>query len=192
MSIAPWRLPLARALHQNRSLRESRYFQLATVTPDGKPANRTVVFRGFRDDSNDLQIVTDLRSQKVSELQQQPHGEICWYFTKSREQFRISGDVNLITAQTTPLSSLRQTLWEQLSDNARLQFVWPHPKAERTQQEEAFTNTCPPQDIPLETFIVLLFSPQQVDYLLLKGTPQNRYLYWLDEAENWSVREVNP
>jgi len=26
----------------------AKYFQLATVKPDGKPANRTVVYRGFR------------------------------------------------------------------------------------------------------------------------------------------------
>jgi PPOX class probable FMN-dependent enzyme len=192
MSLAPWRSRLTRALHHNRSLRESRYFQLATVTPEGKPANRTVVFRGFRDNTNQLQIVTDARSEKISDLKQQPQAEICWYFTKSREQFRLRGNVQLITPQTESLSSLRQTLWEQLSDNARLQFVWPHPKTERTQGEDAFTHPVPSQKKPPETFVVLLFFPQQVDYLLLKGNPQNRYLYWLDEAENWSVKEVNP
>ncbi|PSO47987.1 MAG: pyridoxamine 5'-phosphate oxidase [Cyanobacteria bacterium SW_9_44_58] len=192
MSLAPWRSRLTRALHRNRSLRESRYFQLATVTPEGTPANRTVVFRGFRDNTNQLQIVTDARSEKISDLQQHPQAEICWYFTKSREQFRLRGNVCLITAQSASFSSLRQTLWQQLSDNARLQFVWPHPKAERTQGEDAFTNSFPSQEIPPDTFVVLLFFPQQVDYLLLKGNPQNRYLYWLDEAENWSVKEVNP
>jgi pyridoxamine 5'-phosphate oxidase len=70
MNLAPWRLPLARALHRNRSIPASRYLQLATVRSDGRPANRTVVFRGFAPDTDWLQFVTDSRSQKVEQLGQ--------------------------------------------------------------------------------------------------------------------------
>ena len=45
--IPGWRLSLTSALHRNRHLVYSRYFQLATVGLEGRPANRTVVFRGF-------------------------------------------------------------------------------------------------------------------------------------------------
>jgi hypothetical protein len=49
MSAAPtvpqWRTMLQRSLGKNRSLAYARYVQLATVRPDGRPANRTVVFR---------------------------------------------------------------------------------------------------------------------------------------------------
>jgi len=68
MSLAPWRSPLARALHRNRSKAYSRYPQLATVRPDGRPANRTIVFRDFSPDTNDLQFVTDLRSDKMAQI----------------------------------------------------------------------------------------------------------------------------
>jgi hypothetical protein len=40
-----WRVMLQRSLKKNKSLASSRYVQLATVRPDGRPANRTVVFR---------------------------------------------------------------------------------------------------------------------------------------------------
>lgn len=40
-----WREMLQRSLKKNKSLPYSRYVQLATVRPDGRPANRTVVFR---------------------------------------------------------------------------------------------------------------------------------------------------
>ncbi|NJL49732.1 MAG: pyridoxamine 5'-phosphate oxidase, partial [Leptolyngbyaceae cyanobacterium SM2_5_2] len=53
-ALAPWRSALGRALHRNRSRPYSRYFQLATVQTNGRPANRTVVFRGFLPDSNQL------------------------------------------------------------------------------------------------------------------------------------------
>jgi hypothetical protein len=57
MILAPWREPLARALHRNRSLAYSRYLQLATVRNNGRPANRTVVFRGFLENTNQLKMI---------------------------------------------------------------------------------------------------------------------------------------
>ncbi|MEO8891182.1 MAG: pyridoxamine 5'-phosphate oxidase family protein, partial [Coleofasciculaceae cyanobacterium] len=90
-----WRSLLARAIHHNRSLPYSRYFQLATIRADHRPANRTVVFRGFLDETDQLKMITDFRSAKVEQIQQQVWGEACWYFPKTREQFRLSGKLTL-------------------------------------------------------------------------------------------------
>lgn len=60
--------------------------QLATVTVDGDPAVRNVVFRGWYDNPDELLkrdallIATDSRNQKISELHHHPYSEICWYF----------------------------------------------------------------------------------------------------------------
>ncbi|NES70384.1 MAG: pyridoxamine 5'-phosphate oxidase, partial [Okeania sp. SIO2D1] len=56
--LAPWRSPLSRALHRNRSLSYARYLQLATVTAEGQPKNRTIVFRGFLEETNHLKFIT--------------------------------------------------------------------------------------------------------------------------------------
>ncbi len=192
MSVAPWRSALENALNFSHSLPESRYFQLATVTPEGNPANRTVVFRGFCQDSDNLQVVTDARSEKVFHLQQTPKAEICWYFSQSREQFRLSGHISLITAEMSQFSTVRNQVWEQLSYQTRLQFFWPYPKRKRSKPETAFNSPPPAMETPPETFVVIIFSPYQVDHLQLKGNPQNRYLYWLEESGNWEWIEVNP
>lgn len=42
---APWRALVEKSLARNRALPNARYIQIATVRPDGRPANRTVVFR---------------------------------------------------------------------------------------------------------------------------------------------------
>jgi hypothetical protein len=44
-STAPWKAMLQKSLALNSSLPQAKYLQLATVRPDGRPANRTVVFR---------------------------------------------------------------------------------------------------------------------------------------------------
>jgi PPOX class probable FMN-dependent enzyme len=98
MSLAPWRSLLSRALHKNRSLPYARYFQLATVRADSRPANRTVVFRGFLEDTDQLKIITDSRSQKADQIDHLSWGEACWYFPNTREQFRFAGQLTLVGA----------------------------------------------------------------------------------------------
>ncbi len=192
-SLAPWRSPLAHALEQNRHLAYSRYLQLATVRADGRPANRTVVFRNFLENANQMQMVVDARTQKPEQIDHQPWGEACWYFPDSREQFRLTGLLTLVGANHPDpfLKQARQTCWQQLSNSARLQFAWPHPgepKADAT----AFDPLPPDASNPLPHFCLLLLEPVQVDRLELRGEPQNRTLYCRDEAQNWSIQEINP
>lgn len=192
--LAPWRTPLARALHRNRALAYARYFQLASLRPNGRPANRTVVFRGFWEPTNQLKIIADRRSEKIDQLQRQPWAEACWYFPKTREQFRLSGSLKRVLADESDAALLkaRQMQWHDLSDGARLQFAWPDPK-----QPRAATGFEPPPADPLtppDNFCLLLFDPTEVDHLELRGEPQNRCLYRLPPEPNstWRVAAVNP
>lgn len=208
MILATWRSPLSRALHRNRSLPNARYVQLATVRPDGSPANRTIVFRGFVggpfcrnvDPQNNLadtlQFVTDRRSEKAIEIKHQALGEVCWYFPKTREQFRLRGRLTLITEDmldvpNMPFQAVRSHLWQSLSDNARIQFAWPHPGQNRA-DTGAFHPDPPDEKQPLPHFCALLLHPSAVDHLELRGEPQNRWQYGLDEHLKWEKRAVNP
>ncbi|MBW4627428.1 MAG: pyridoxamine 5'-phosphate oxidase family protein [Brasilonema octagenarum HA4186-MV1] len=193
LPIAPWRSPLGRALHRNRSQPYSRYFQLATVQTDGRPANRTVVFRGFLGDTNLLKIIVDTRSQKFDQILHQPWAEICWYFTITREQFRIAGQLSLIDANhpDSELQKARQQTWQDLSDNGRVQFAWPHPGKLRDDQE-AFSSSVADPAHPPQNFCLLLLDPVQVDHLELRGDPQNRWCYLRDNSQNWSTTAINP
>ncbi|MGK7889699.1 MAG: Npun_F5749 family FMN-dependent PPOX-type flavoprotein [Leptolyngbyaceae cyanobacterium] len=193
MTIAPWRSPLSRALHRNRALPNARYVQIATVRTDGTPANRTVVFRGFGQECDDLQFVSDRRSDKIQDLQHQPMGELCWYFPKTREQFRLLGPITVVSTATTAADRQQQRyqLWQTLSDNARLQFGWPHPKQQRT-EETVFATVPLDSTHPVPNFCGLFLQPFQVDHLELRGNPQNRWLYQRGPMGNWTQQAVNP
>jgi len=201
--IAPWGALLQGALHRNRSQPHSRFVQLATVDRAGRPHCRTVVFRGLQpviqptqsDSGPVLQFVTDRRSEKITDLSHSPIVEICWYFAKTREQFRISGAIAVVTAESPdPIGQgQRHHLWHNLSDAARLQFAWPDPGQPRSPQE-AFTPPTPDPLQPLENFCILLLTPHQIDYLSLRGNPQDRYLYQRSIAppHTWTAQTVNP
>ena len=189
--LAPWRTVLQRALHRNRSQVFSRYFQLATIDTEGKPSNRTVVFRGFVDGTNNLKIVTDTRSEKFTHLQHNPHVEICWYFTKTREQFRLQGTIDVITVENEVNQELRQQAWSKLSQNAQKQFFWGDPAEPLT--EDSFDVSDFAESAPaIDNFCLLIFNPTRVDHLELRGDPQNRCIYSLNNDRSWSQQEVNP
>ncbi len=193
MSLAPWRSPLSHALERNRSSPESCYFQLATIRPDGTPANRTVVFRGFLDETNQLKIVTDARSQKVKQISALPHGEVCWYFPITREQFRLQGPLTLVDSYT-PNRALQQARcreWQQLSDSTRRQFSWPDPAAPCGDRDD-FSPPVLDTTQPLPQFCLILLNPITVDWLELRSEPHNRWFYQLNGDRTWSQQAINP
>ena len=189
-----WRSHLARSLHQHHNQPEARFLQLATIDLEQRPRNRTVVFRGFLENSDRFQdclkIVTDARSQKIEQLAANPWAEISWYFTKTRSQFRILGKLLLIdSASDLELQQLRLEAWQALSEPARVQFTWANPREPRVE----FLEVSPPDPMqPLTSFCLLLLQPIEVDRLELRGTPQNRWIYLRDEQGNWTEQEVNP
>ncbi|KAI8930094.1 pyridoxamine 5'-phosphate oxidase-domain-containing protein [Entophlyctis helioformis] len=104
---------------------------------------------------NALAFVTDSRSDKVQELLHAPAVELSWYFPETRQQFRIAGSAILLlprssshlagsvapagsaasAALSAALSSagsspedIRAHMWQQLTPNARAQFIWPLAK----------------------------------------------------------------
>ena len=145
-----------------------------------------MVFRGFVDDA--LQIVTDGRSDKVEHIQACPWAEACWYFTVTREQFRIAGKLALIRPEDS--SDIRLNAWQAMSANARQQFYWPHPGQSRA-DADAFEAVVHPAEQPPDSFYVLLLTAERVDYLNLKGNPQDRQIYRYSQ-DSWSVEAVNP
>jgi PPOX class probable FMN-dependent enzyme len=184
--LPPWRSPIVRALHRNRSQPQSQYIQLATRDDLGWVRNRTVVFRGWLNPGSQLKFVTDRRSAKMASLKEFPQAEACWYFTKTREQFRIAGMLRL-----EMVAEYRRQAWQELSDKARQSFAWPTPGKVRS-SDVAFL---PSEELdlfnPPDTFGLLILTPIEVDRLELRGNPQNRWRYQL-EAGNWTIEEINP
>lgn len=194
-----WRQSLARSLHVHRSKPESKFFQAASVgviqgTNELTVENRTLVFRGFDDDSNNLLAITDIRTDKYTQWQQNPQSQICWYFAKTREQYRISSAVYLVGPNNYDSDdinkNLRLKVWQNLSEKARAQFLWPAPKETLSVKDVQLTKD--DNNIP-DTFIVVIFRPISVDYLNLTTAPQTRELHKVNkDTMKWVYDSVNP
>jgi PPOX class probable FMN-dependent enzyme len=188
-----WRPSLDLALHRNRQSPQARYVQLATIRETGRPAVRTLIFRGFLGETHQLIFATDGRSTKSTELEQSPWAEACWYFPLTREQFRFCGTVFCVDANT-PDRSMREArteIWREMSDESRLTYTWPDPARARIPLTPF--PTLPPDSLePLPHFCLLVLEVREVDHLELNGNPQHRWRYSKNALGRWSGMEVNP
>ena len=188
-TIPDWRRRLEHAMQHHAHLPQARFVQLATVRPDGRPANRTLTFRAWLAPDDRLVFTTDLRSAKVGQLQTQPWAELCWYFAETREQFRILGRVDVVAARAEgDLAAVRTRCWAEASDATRQTFTWPPPGALRA-DERTFHQ--PPTSEPPAHFGLLLVVPEEVEYLDLRPRPFARIVYQR-AGRAWSSAQLNP
>ncbi|KAK1376140.1 Pyridoxal 5'-phosphate synthase [Heracleum sosnowskyi] len=195
-AVAPWKQLLMNAMQSNSHLKHSSYFQLATIGINGRPANRTVVFRGFQDNSDKIQINTDSRTHKIEDLKQCPFGEICWYFTDSWEQFRINGAVDVIDGSNPDPVKLqqREKAWFASSPRSRLQYVGPYPGLPSLGEQSSGESSLDNSTGPVDAFCLLVLNPEQVDYLNLKENKRvNFTTRQSDDSEKlWNSENINP
>ena len=198
-----WRAAVLTAIKKNdKHMPYAKYLQLATVKKDGRPANRSVVFRGFLGESSKVTVVTDLRSSKIKEIEKNAAGEFAWYFPESREQFRIAGDLTVVTKdeESQTLQKDRTDAWGKMSPNGRAQFLWPtpgFPQMENVEKKSQAKQTFEVDDALIndaknaaDNFCLVVMDVDEVDHLSLRSN--RRYVHVRDEKGEWGVTEVNP
>ena len=188
-----WQQRLTKSLHVNSSQVQSKYYQVASVCSNGYPKNRTMVFRGFLSGTQSLLSVTDSRSEKIEEWQGENKSrfEICWYFSESREQFRLAGEVALISnsldsiyegwvlGKHTKQSILKQQ-WSNLSTNAREPFYSNSPKAPFS--EDSMSSMPHDRLVNKGTDI-----KNELDTSINKNAPKNIVSHHTDMSDNFCV-----
>lgn len=196
LSLPLWRKNLTSSLDLHQKQIQSRYFQLATCNIDGQPRVRTVVFRGFVQNSNVLAIHTDIRSEKCAQLLENPLCEINWYFTESREQYRIAGKVCLVTDNSSEYRQYRLWHWQQLSLAAKADYTKsvpgiPLPTKTQMASDSEHINA---QQLatPHNNFVLLLLQPNAVDHVMLLPSPHERVMYKYDKNGVWQHNSITP
>ena len=178
----PWLSLINSYQNIESSLNSSRWVQLATVCQDNTPRVRTVVFRGWSD-SYEMKILTDKRSNKFSELENNKNAEICWFFTKSLCQFRLSGTSSIDFGEDTIYH------WNQLDTHSRSMWGWPSPGKKYYSNKNSITLTNENTEI-LENFCLLKIRMSQVDQLIL-GKQLHFRRHWIFR-DHWVEERLNP
>ena len=191
MNDPSWLLALKRILKSLESSPDSRFAQLATIDSEGRPANRTLVFRRFMMEQHQLVFTTDARSKKARQLASTPWAELCWWFPVSREQYRIQGRAYLSDgSESTAHALVRSEIWSDLKDGAKRSFTWPIPGHRLADPSEFLAPL--PESMP-PRFSLLLLIPERVEHLDLKPDPHIRVIHTrYASGAQWTSELVNP
>jgi len=197
-----WREELERSIEKEKGKPASRFMTLATVKA-GEPRARTVVFRGFMDDDDGgdvkldgvLKIITDVRSEKMQEIKDNPKAEIMWYFLDTREQYRIRGTLDVITDKDSSEArqKWRSQQWEEISPGMKQSYEWPSPGQARTEENDDdkkdYLDPKPSVDVS-PNFALIMMVPERVDVLKLRESPQKRHVH-SKNGDGWTVQRIN-
>ncbi len=178
----PWLLLVSSAQRKELNINSSRWIQLATIGTDNTPRVRTVVFRGWSE-SYEMQIFTDKRSLKFTELDLNKNVEICWLFSKCKCQFRFRGTSRL------DLGKDNLKLWSQLNDQSKSMWSWPKPgdRYEVDKKKDFLVKT---NEELSDNFALLKIDINHVDQLLL-SKPMHTRRKWVKKME-WVEERINP
>lgn len=190
----PWLSLWKAALARNK---RERYVQIATVSPEGLPQVRTVVLRGTGE-AGEPYFYTDTRSEKAAALAEHPQAELHVYWSKSKEQFRLRGEVTFTVQQANVWQARRRELWHAQRDEARQLLLGTAPGTPvadlDSDLEHHYASLDTNQKNPPDTFALVVIHPTRVDYLKL-GQPQVRQKFHLTKTgieTGWHGGQVVP
>ena len=179
-NLPSWRQDLKFSRKKESKSLSNKWIQLATASENNEPRIRTVVFRGWYNDTSMI-IYTDRRSEKIEHLKYNSNGEILWFFLKTKSQYRFKGKISEL--------SNNQNYWDTLSEKSKSSWFWGSPGEKFNPKGqpayEILSNLPKP-----ENFVVLNFEIYSVDLLKLKQPIHKRYLW--EKSNKWEKIEINP
>lgn len=160
---------------------------MANTDAQGSPTIRSVVCRRIGDDGG-VRVASDGRSRKNNALRRDSRAAVCFWFPGTREQFRLHGKVNVVSAADA--ADARLDVWRSLSDETRATFYWPAPDVPATKDKSLFTRVIDVEAAVPDSFELLVLHPTVVDHLDLNPHPHRRR-QWV-KADGWVSEELNP
>lgn len=148
------------------------YVTLCTVSRTGVAQARTVVLRHVTTAERMLEIHTDVRSPKWSELAEQPQATVLGFCNTTRVQLRLQGSVHLFS----PDSDVSRMAWKNLSPHTRATYTggppgddlaFPRPVAPNPDQDGAGANN----------FGVIRFRASMLDWFRLQREENRRAIF---------------
>ncbi|MFQ3341503.1 MAG: pyridoxamine 5'-phosphate oxidase [Flavobacteriaceae bacterium] len=147
-----------------------RFFTLATIASDGRPHLRTVVLRDFNAKDFTFTVFTDLRSQKIKELDQDNRAQLLFYDPKRMLQIIVS---------VILLESINDhEIYNAIPEKNKKDYAAVNAPGSQINSPDALR-----VNFSKGHFSKLIFKAATIEYLLLKSPNHLRALF--KEENNW-------
>ncbi len=170
---------------------EPNAMALATATRDGAPSVRIVLLKGY--DERGFVFFTDYRSQKGTELEQNPQASMAFYWAELERQVRIAGPVSVVSREESELyfqgrpRSSRLSTW--VSHQSQVIAGREVLEQGARQMGERY-----PDDVPLPPhWGGFRVTPETVEFW--QGRPSrlhDRLRYSREKGGGWRVERLSP
>jgi pyridoxamine 5'-phosphate oxidase len=166
---------------------------LATVSPEGKPAARVVLMRGFNDKG--LHFFTNYESDKGRALGANPYAEANFYWKSIERQIRVAGKVEKTSAEESDVYYNNRPRASRIGAWASRQSRPMEAYSELEKSFEEFDQKYdgvdnPPRPDHWGGFRII---PQRVEFWNEQPYRlHKRYVYSRDENGKWSIQWLYP
>ena len=176
---------------QEAKVLEPNAMALATATRDGTPSVRMVLLKGY--DERGFVFFTDYRSRKGAELEGNPRAALAFYWGELERQVRITGTVELTSAQeseeyfrTRPRGS-RLGAW--VSHQSRVIPSRDLLESRLREVEERF----PTDDVPLPPhWGGYRLRPEEMEFWQGREDRLHDRIRYLRDGGGWKVERLSP
>jgi pyridoxamine 5'-phosphate oxidase len=168
-----------------------RLMAVATVTPEERPSNRTLVLRGADRTTGLVWFHTDRRSPKLRHLEARPYVSALAYDEHDDVQVRLDGPVSLHFDDR-----LADHHWEQVGMAVRYAYGLPHGPGEPLRQPDPRFQELHRQQKQgelhqgRENFGVIQVRVETIDWLQVGATGQVRAV--LRASSGWKAEPLVP
>ena len=176
---------------QEAKVLEPNAMALATATRDGTPSVRMVLLKGY--DERGFVFFTDYRSRKGAELEGNPRAALAFYWGELERQVRITGTVELTSAQeseeyfrTRPRGS-RLGAW--VSHQSRVIPSRDLLESRLREVEERF----PTDDVPLPPhWGGYRLRPEELEFWQGREDRLHDRIRYMRDGGGWKVERLSP
>ncbi len=160
---------------------------VATIGIDGRPRLRTVVLRGFEPGAMTLRFHTDMRSQKMRELERDPRIAMHFYDPVAKLQLRVEG-----VAQLHGDDAMAESAWSMSQSMSRACYaVMPGPGEAIAKPADYVLPTTPEQAMPgRANFTAVVVAIDSIEWLYLAHRGHRRALFSRGDA--WAGQWLVP
>ncbi|MEM7619646.1 MAG: pyridoxamine 5'-phosphate oxidase family protein [Pseudomonadota bacterium] len=150
---------------------------LATISTHGVPKARTVVLRACDIDNRVLRFHTDVRSQKVSEMNSNPHVTLHFYDPSQKLQLRMEGH-----AHCHAEDEISEKVWLNMKAMSKQCYFQNCPPGGELEKSEHVPTLRPEQDAAAyKNLCIVVLRIYNMDALYLSAKGHKRALYsWPD------------
>lgn len=176
---------------QQCGLREPSAVTLATVDSDLRPAARVVLLRNF--DQRGFVFYTNSESAKGRQLAENPQAALCFYWDPLREQVRIEGAVEPVSADES------DAYWKTRPRDSQIS-AWASPQSQPLENRQSledrfaeFERTFAGRDVPRpEYWHGYRVIPQRIEFWQSRPARLHDRVLYEQQPDGWTVRLLYP